>query len=289
MSVPITAIQEESPPVLWVIEENSEQMKDGTSKKKRIRKMLSFCLLLFVLQMTTAFAFAENGENDGANRDDPLKLEETDPVYGDEVASLTPTIRLSFSKNVVNFTVKENNSSCFSMTDIKGNPVKISLYFPDDQVEPTEKRNIYITPAEPLKAGTQYVVTVSDKLTAKSGAKPEGVQQLVFRTMKENLQEEKTTEEGTITAPSSSEASPNPLQGEVAAASEDPSVSASAIEEGNSLAEAEAVDEDKNPDEEREKKENSGDIDPWMVLLPIAVLLGAGFLYIRRIKAVRKK
>jgi len=274
---------------LWVIEENSEQMKDGTSKKKRIRKMLSFCLLLFVLQMTTAFAFAENGENDGANRDDPLKLEETDPVYGDEVASLTPTIRLSFSKNVVNFTVKENNSSCFSMTDIKGNPVKISLYFPDDQVEPTEKRNIYITPAEPLKAGTQYVVTVSDKLTAKSGAKPEGVQQLVFRTMKENLQEEKTTEEGTITAPSSSEASPNPLQGEVAAASEDPSVSASAIEEGNSLAEAEAVDEDKNPDEEREKKENSGDIDPWMVLLPIAVLLGAGFLYIRRIKAVRKK
>ena len=158
-------------------------------------------------------AFAEDGENNGANQDEPLTLVETDPVYGADAVSLSPTICLTFSKNVVNMAVKENNSGCFRMTDITGKKVEISLYFPDDQVEPAEKRNIYLTPVEPLSAGTQYVVTVSEALTAKSGAKLAAKTQLVFRTAAEDEPEIIDSAGGTQPASTGGAALPAALSG----------------------------------------------------------------------------
>lgn len=78
-------------------------------------------------------------------------------------------IKLVFSKNISNITVKENNLNCFSMTDSSGQPLPISVILFDDQLE-REKRNDVVIQPEALRDPEKYSITVSTALTSKNGA-----------------------------------------------------------------------------------------------------------------------
>ena len=79
------------------------------------------------------------------------------------------TITLTFNKNVVNFTVKDNNMTCFSLSDSRGNNIPVTVLMGDDQVNPDIKRIVNIKPSS-LSEGEAYALTISGNLTAKSGA-----------------------------------------------------------------------------------------------------------------------
>jgi len=99
----------------------------------------------------------------------PLYLEETFPKDSSKDVPLDTEIKLLFNKNVVNFTVKENNSTCFSIIDENNNEIPIDVIFPDDQIEPERKREIIIRPKEAFNENTTYTVKISANLMAKNG------------------------------------------------------------------------------------------------------------------------
>lgn len=125
---------------------------------------------MLLVSLSSFIAFAEDGENGGANKAAPLTVEAFTITGGESQASLTPTIFLTFNKNVVNAAVKENNRGCFAVTDETGKAIAIQVVFPDDQVDPTQKRNVYINATGSLNPAISYTLTISDKIQAKSGS-----------------------------------------------------------------------------------------------------------------------
>ncbi|MCK5250320.1 MAG: hypothetical protein KAJ98_10180 [Spirochaetaceae bacterium] len=89
-----------------------------------------------------------------------------------ELSSAYPTdasITLTFSKNIVNFAVAEENTRCFHLESAFGDTVGVEILMADDQLEPELKRIVNVLPAEPLAAGTEYVLIISGTLRSKSG------------------------------------------------------------------------------------------------------------------------
>ncbi len=117
------------------------------------------------------FAYAEggNGDGTGGGKDKPLALESSSVSNGAQNVSLTPEIVLNFNKNVVHFTVKENNMKCFSMTDENGKNVPVDVIMGDDQVDPSIKRIVTIKPKSPLEPETTYILKIGKDITSKSG------------------------------------------------------------------------------------------------------------------------
>ena len=136
-----------------------------------IWRSLAFSLLL--LLVVTAGAFADVGDQSGSgsgqNSDIPLTLLSSVPGDSASDVLLDTTIELYFNKNICNVSVLENNRTCFHLTSEAGEVIPVTLTFPDDQVQQTYKRDVFLTPKESLQPDTRYRVAVDRTLTAKNG------------------------------------------------------------------------------------------------------------------------
>ena len=135
------------------------------------KHILAFLAAVLIVLSFAVPAFAEggNGDGSGGGKDKPLALESASIANGAQNVSLTPEIVLNFNKNVVHFTVRDNNMNCFSMTDSKGNSVPIDVIMGDDQVDPSIKRIVTIKPKSSLEPGETYLLKIGKDITSKSG------------------------------------------------------------------------------------------------------------------------
>lgn len=139
-------------------------------KRKSLLKLVSMLTVILCVLMVIP-ALAGNGDGSGGNQKSPLVLESSDPADGQNNISLSPRITLTFSKNVVNMKVKDENKECFVMNDAAGNLVPFEVEMSDDQtLEGREKRDdIVLIPQEALKSSIAYTVKISPNLQSKSG------------------------------------------------------------------------------------------------------------------------
>ena len=135
------------------------------------KRILSILLILLLITSLAVSAFAEggNGDGSGGGKNVPLGLAESSVPDGSTNVPTDVTITLTFNKNVVTFTVKDNNMTCFSLADSRGTNVPVTVLMGDDQVDPDIKRIVNIQPSS-LSEGESYTLTISGRLTAKSGA-----------------------------------------------------------------------------------------------------------------------
>ena len=128
-------------------------------------------ILLFILVLSSLFigqmASAEGGTGGGKN--EPLALKSSSISNGATGVSLKPEIVLTFSKNIVNMKVVENNKNCFSLQTEDGVKVPINLFLADDQIEFEKRNDAIITPVNNLTQGTTYFIVINGALTSKSG------------------------------------------------------------------------------------------------------------------------
>ncbi len=143
-------------------------MRDGNHRFFSKLKLLLFMAILscfFMGQMV----FAEGGDGTGGGQGKPLTLVSSSISNGATGVSLKPVIKLTFSKNIVNMSVRDNNLKCFSVISETGASVPINVTLADDQVDFAAKNDAVITPQANLAKGTSYSVVVSASLKSKSG------------------------------------------------------------------------------------------------------------------------
>ena len=138
--------------------------------KRSLRTIISIAVvLLLVFSLGTAvFAGTGSGDGSGGGSGSPLTLDVSSVPDGSTDVPVDVRITLTFTKNVVNFAVREHNMGCFVLTDDKGNEVPITVEMGDDQVDPSVKRVIEIVPGT-LSEGVTYTLTVKGELQAKNG------------------------------------------------------------------------------------------------------------------------
>lgn len=131
--------------------------------------------LWFITLLSVMLIFASNaqfiagqGDGSGGGQDQPLSLLSSTPADGAQDMAVDTQIKLSFNKNVVNMTVKDNNQKCFTLT-ADNQAVPFDVIMADDQVQPEGKRDVILRPRNGLSAGTKYLITISPMLQAKSG------------------------------------------------------------------------------------------------------------------------
>lgn len=129
--------------------------------KKNLKITSMLLIVCFVLTIFTVQVFA------GGNK--PLTLDTVEPADGDKNVPVDCQIKLTFSKNVVNMKVKDNNIKCFKLVDSEGNNVDVEVIMADDQMEREKRKDIILKPASSLKEDSQYTVIISPDLTAKNG------------------------------------------------------------------------------------------------------------------------
>ncbi len=140
------------------------------NENKSVRFIAFACTVLIMLSFAlTAFAEGGNGDGTGGGKDKPLELAESSIANGAKNVSTTPEITLTFTKNVVHFTVRDNNLKCFSMTDSKGADVPIDVIMGDDQVDPSIKRIVTVKPKFSLTPDETYILKIDKNVTSKSG------------------------------------------------------------------------------------------------------------------------
>lgn len=145
----------------------------------RFNKFLSVVLILLIsLNVFTAYADSSV----------PFQLVESTPENSAVDIELNVEIKLLFNKNVVNFSVKDNNANCIKLYDEGGQAVSAELIFPDDQVEPEKKREIYIKPTE-LNENTKYTIEISKDMLAKNGSTLGETVFVSFTTLSVNSEE----------------------------------------------------------------------------------------------------
>jgi hypothetical protein len=125
-------------------------------------------LLMILLTTGTAWAEGGNGDGSGGGSDKPLLLDYSSLPNGSTDVATDVSITLTFTKNVVNMAVRDNNSGCFSLTSADGASIPVSVIMGDDQVDPDIKRIITVE-AYGLAPAMTYTLTISGALTSKSG------------------------------------------------------------------------------------------------------------------------
>ena len=128
-----------------------------------MRRYLTGLLAALLLLCTAA------GAVDGAGKAEPLGLSASSVADGASNVAVDTSIKLDFTKNVVNLQVKDNNKTCFSVTDSQGNQVPIVVSMGDDQVDREVRNTIYVSPAQTWPAGETLTLTISGNLMAKNG------------------------------------------------------------------------------------------------------------------------
>lgn len=146
---------------------------------KRLFQALFIALLLFL--PLTLTALGGGGDGSGGGQGKPLTLDACSVPDGSTDVPCDVEIVLTFSKNVVHFTVRDGNMQCFTLYDKAGNAVPIEILMGDDQVDPSIKRIVTVA-ASGLMPGEAYTLVVSAAMTAKSGVKMESDASIHFTT-----------------------------------------------------------------------------------------------------------
>lgn len=141
-------------------------------------KFVLWILVLFIL-MGVPFSYGEKKEGKSGAFD----FVESIPGNSAKGVELDGQIKLLFNKNVINFTVKDNNEKCFSIKDEKGKEIPINVIFADDQIEPDKKREIILGPKGQFSEGTTYTIHISPELKAKNGDSLERDISISFTTL----------------------------------------------------------------------------------------------------------
>lgn len=129
-----------------------------------------FFILVFLCSVMLALpVLAGEGDGSGGGKNQPLALLGSSPTDGQKDVTLPVEIKLTFSKNVVYMTVRDNNQKCFGLYSPDGKEVPIEVIMADDQVEFEKRRDIVVKPLQELQAGTTYTVKVAPQLESKSG------------------------------------------------------------------------------------------------------------------------
>lgn len=160
-------------------------------KKTIITRSKMAIVLAIALSMFVALpVWAAGGDGSGGGSNEPLLLESSSIADGTQgVAITTSKISLTFSKNVVNSTVKDNNAGCFSITR-DDTAVPFTVEMADDQLYPESKNDIVLVFTESLEPSSTYVITVAPELQSKSGV-----------SLGEEVKISFATTEGTAAAP----------------------------------------------------------------------------------------
>lgn len=137
-------------------------------------------LILLCCLLMVSISFATSG---GGGKNNPLTLDSSNPEQGQKDVALSTEIKLTFSKNVVNMKVKDENEKCFALETADGTNIPIEVQMADDQIEPDKKNDVILVPKEELKEGTTYTVKVSPQLQSKSGVSIEDELNLTFTTL----------------------------------------------------------------------------------------------------------
>lgn len=159
---------------------------------KRLSFMCKIMLALSLIVVSTfGFASAKNGNGSGSgkNSGQALAVQTSSVKSGDKDVYKNNTIDLTFSKNVVNLSVMENNSKCFHLCDKDGNVVSIKITFPDDQVKPDYKNHVFVTPEKELTANSEYTLVIDKALTAKNQTTLKEDYKLAFTTGNQTTKE----------------------------------------------------------------------------------------------------
>ncbi|MGR6837039.1 Ig-like domain-containing protein [Syntrophomonas erecta] len=127
--------------------------------------ILTFCLLLGEAYTMPVWA----GDGSGGGKNQPLALVTSVPAHGQSNVSLPVEIKLTFNKNVVYMTVRDNNQQCFALYSEDGQQVPADIIMADDQVEFEKRRDVIVKPRVGLQPGITYTVKVSPQLESKSG------------------------------------------------------------------------------------------------------------------------
>ena len=133
-----------------------------------MKKILVLLIALVLALSLGVCALAEGGDGSGGGSGNPLTLDWSTVPDGSTDVPTDVTITLTFTKNVVNFTVRDNNMGCFTLVDSGGSRVPIAVIMGDDQVDPDVKRIISVSP-DALSPGETYTLIISGNLQAKNG------------------------------------------------------------------------------------------------------------------------
>lgn len=142
--------------------------------------MKKILVMLVVAMMMSAVA-VNAGDGDGSGKS-KLKLESSVPESGTSGVALDEAIKLKFSNNVVNMKVSDNNMTCFTLLDSKGNEVAIEVLMGDDQVNQDIKNDVVIKPVNVLAKNESYQLIVSGQMMAKNGTLMEDDSVIEFDT-----------------------------------------------------------------------------------------------------------
>lgn len=167
---------------------HSASWKAGLRQMKLLPKTLWLCTMIILLTVIIVFpSYAGNGDGSGGGQGAPLALVSSYPANGQKDVALPVEIKLSFSKNVINMSVKDNNQKCFSLQSSDGKVIPVEVIMADDQIEPEKKRDVLIKPVQKLNPGTGYTVKIAAGLMSKSGVTLGKIVTVNFETKAESV------------------------------------------------------------------------------------------------------
>lgn len=137
-------------------------------QKSRSSLVLALVVLFCLFLTLPVLAEGGSGDGSGGGKDIPLGLASSDPADGASNVTVDTQIKLTFNKNVINMSVKDNNVKCFALYN-NGQQVPISVIMADDQIQPEYKREVTIAPQQSLQPGSSYTLKISPELQAKNG------------------------------------------------------------------------------------------------------------------------
>lgn len=114
--------------------------------------------------------------------DKTVMLGSSEPADGATAVAVDTEFILTFTSNVINMKVSDNNKSCFKLLDENGEQVDMEVLMADDQIEPEFKRIIRIKADENLNKDSAYSIVISGKLKAKNGSEMGNDITVSFRT-----------------------------------------------------------------------------------------------------------
>ena len=115
-------------------------------RKTLIITLAILCSIILVLPV-----LAGQGDGSGGGKNQPLAMLSSSPADGQKDVALPVEIKMTFSKNVVYMTVRDNNSKCFTMYSQDGKQVPIEVIMADDQIEFDKRRDIVVKPLQELQ------------------------------------------------------------------------------------------------------------------------------------------
>lgn len=154
--------------------------------KNIIKNIFAFSLIVAVSLLAVSGVCI----NVSALEDDGLTLSKSSVVSDDTDISRNVTVELDFNKNVCDLQYLKSNAESVHLLDKNNEPVPIKVTFPDTQVQTSYKRQIFITPKEPLAANEKYFIVIEDSLKSKDGTSLDKSYVLNFSTGESEKTEE---------------------------------------------------------------------------------------------------